>query len=125
MDKHDGLVDLVGHLSLGGLGNVIAHNVVLAVFSLDAVFVEVGDGITVVETDKGTLRRDKLGVKSLDNLGSNRIGEKDVNDLADLKNRLDLRQARTVSISTHYVFEVVKQVLELDEHQLGLEMSIL
>lgn len=125
MDKHDGLVDLVGHLSLGGLGNVIAHNVVLAVFSLDAVFVEVGDGITVVESDKGTLRRDKLGVKSLDNLGSNRIGEKDVNDLADLKNRLDLRQARTVSISTHYVFEVVKQVLELDEHQLGLEMSIL
>lgn len=125
MDKHDGLVDLVGHLSLSGLGNVIAHNVVLAVFSLDAVFVEVGDGITVVESDKGTLRRDKLGVKSLDNLGSNRIGEKDVNDLADLKNRLDLRQARTVSISTHYVFEVVKQVLELDEHQLGLEMSIL
>lgn len=98
---------------------------VLAVFSLDAVFVEVGDGITVVESDKGTLRRDKLGVKSLDNLGSNRIGEKDVNDLADLENRLDLRQARTVSISTHYVFEVVKQVLELDEHQLGLEMSIL
>lgn len=125
MDKHDGLVDLVGHLSLSGLGNVIAHNVVLAVFSLDAVFVEVGDSITVVESDKGTLRRDKLGVKSLDNLGSNRIGEKDVNDLADLKNRLDLRQARTVSISTHYVFEVVKQVLELDEHQLGLEMSIL
>lgn len=125
MDKHDGLVDLVGHLSLSGLGNVIAHNVVLAVFSLDAVFVEVGDGITVVESDKGTLRRDKLGVKSLDNLGSNRIGEKDVNDLADLKNRLDLRQARTVSISTHYVFEVVKQVLELDEHQLSLEMSIL
>lgn len=89
MDKHDGLVDLVGHLSLSGLGNVIAHNVVLAVFSLDAVFVEVGDGITVVESDKGTLRRDKVGVKSLDNLGSNRIGEKDVNDFTDLKNRLD------------------------------------
>lgn len=89
MNKHDGLVDLVGHLSLSGLGDVIAHDVVLAVFSLDAVFVEVRDGITVVESDEGALRRDKLGVKGLDNLGSNGIGEKDVNDLADLKKRLE------------------------------------
>lgn len=66
---------------------------VLAVFSHDAVFVEVLDGITVIESDKGTLRRDKFGVKGLDDLGSNRIGEESVNDLADLKKkkRLEIR----------------------------------
>lgn len=126
VDKHDGLVDLVGHLSLSGLGNVIAHNVVLAVFSHDAVFVEVLDGITVIESDKRTLRRNKFGVKGLDDLGSNRIGEKGVNDLADLKKKREIRDKRQAcTISTHHVFDVVKQVLELDEHQLGFEVSVL
>lgn len=76
---------------------------VLAVFSHDAVFVEVLDGITVIESDKGTLRRDKFGVKGLDDLGSNRIGEESVNDLADLKKKKEIRDYRLETGVDHFV----------------------
>lgn len=84
MNKHDWTVDLVGHFSFGGLGNIVTVDVGGSVFFVDTVFGEVLDGISVVESEERSLRSDKVWVESLDDLGSDGVGEEVVDDIADL-----------------------------------------
>ena len=84
MNKHDRTVDLVGHFSFGGLGNIVTVDVGGSVFFVDTVFGEVLDGISVVESEERSLRSDKFWVESLDDLGSDGVGEQVVDDIADL-----------------------------------------
>ena len=84
MNEHDWAVDLVGHFSFGGLGNVVPVDVGGSVFFVDTVFGEVLDGISVVESEERSLRSDKVWVESLDDLGSDGVGEQVVDDIADL-----------------------------------------
>jgi hypothetical protein len=85
MNKHDWAVDLVGHFSFGGFGNIVTVDVGGAVFFVDAVFGEVLDGVSVVESHEGSLWSDKVGVEGLDDLGSDWVSEKVVDDIADLQ----------------------------------------
>jgi len=55
-----------------------------SVFFVDTVFGEVLDGISVVESEERSLRSDKVWVESLDDLGSDGVGEEIVDDIADL-----------------------------------------
>lgn len=48
--QEDGSVNDVGHLALGGFGDVITKGVRLAKFIMDVVFVEPGDGVGVFHT---------------------------------------------------------------------------
>lgn len=84
MNEHDWTVDLVGHFSFGGLGNVVPVDVGGSVLFVDTVFGEVLDGISVVESEERSLRSDKVWVESLDDLGSDGVGEEVVDDIADL-----------------------------------------
>ena len=84
MNKHDWTVDLVGHFSFGGLGNIVTVDVGGSVFFVDTVFGEVLDSISVVESEERSLRSDKVWVESLDDLGSHGVGEQVVDDIADL-----------------------------------------
>ena len=84
MNKHDWTIDLVGHFSFGGFGNIVTVDVGRSVFFVDTVFGEVLDGISVVESQERSLRSDKVWVESLDDLGSDGVGEEVVDDIADL-----------------------------------------
>jgi hypothetical protein len=107
MNKHNGSVDLVGHFSLGSFGNVITIDVGCTVFFVDTVLGEVLDGVSVIESHEGSLRSDKVWVESLDDLSSDRVGKEVVDDIAD------------------DALEVIKQVFESDENELGFEMGVL
>jgi hypothetical protein len=58
--------------------------VVGSILLSDLVLVEVLDGVSVVKSHERSLGRNEVGVEGLDHLGGNRVGEKDVDDLADL-----------------------------------------
>lgn len=107
MNKHNGSVDLVGHLPLGSLGDIVTVDVGCTVFFVDTVFGEVLDGVSVVESHEWSLWRDKVGVEGLDNLSCDRVGKEVVDDIAN------------------DALEVIKQVFEGDENEFGFEMGVL
>jgi hypothetical protein len=84
VNEHDWTVDLVGHLSLGGFGNVVTVDVGGTVFLVNTVFGKVLDGVSVVESEERSLRSDKVWVEGLDNLSSNGVSEEVVDNVADL-----------------------------------------
>lgn len=84
MNQHDRKTDLVRHLPLGGFGNIVSNDVVGSVLLGDLVLVEVFDGVSVVESHERSLGRNEVGVEGLDHLGGDRVGEKNVDNLADL-----------------------------------------
>ena len=122
MNKHDWAVDLVGHFSFSSFGNIITVDVRGTVFFVDTVFGKVFDGVSVIESHKGSLRSNEIWVEGLDNLSSHGVSEKIVHDVANL---LVSTMGRTCSGQTHDALEMIKQVLEGNENKLGLEMSVL
>jgi len=107
MNKHNGSVDLVGHFPLGSFGDIITVDVGSTVFLVDTVFGEVLDGVSVIESHEGSLWSDKVWVEGLDDLSSDRVGKEVVDDITD------------------DALEVIKQVFECDEDELGFEMGVL
>jgi hypothetical protein len=85
VDQHDWAVDLVGHLSLGCLGDIVTVDVGGSVFLVDTVLGTVLDGISVVESHERSLGSLEVGVERLDNLSSDGIGQEVIDDVADLE----------------------------------------
>jgi hypothetical protein len=75
MDEHNRSADLIGHFPLGSLGDVVPDNVRATILLGDVVLIEVGDGVPVVEAKEGALRRNKVRVESLDDLGRDGVRE--------------------------------------------------
>ncbi len=122
MDKHDRSSDLIGHLPFRCLGDIVAHDVRVTIFLCDVVFVEVGYGVAVVEAEEGSLWSHKFWVEGADDLGGYGVGEEEVDDFAYLQ---DVSMYLMRKSRGHHVFEVVKEVLELDKDKLCLQVSVL
>lgn len=87
--QEHGHAHLVRHLALGGLGDVVAHAVGaglarLLVLGVDAVLLEPGDRLPVVEPQEGARGRGELGVERVDLGARLGVGEERVDDRADL-----------------------------------------
>ena len=105
--EQDGHVELVGHLALRGLGNVVAHLVRLALLVEDVVVVEVLDRVLVVEPHKRPLGRREARVQLLHQRAGLRVRQHPVHGRSD-----DLLQ-------------VGEQVVKRDERQLHLQVRVL
>ena len=81
--EEDGLVNDVGHLALGGLGDVITELVGLAFFVGNFVLDEPLDGIGVLHAAEGTTGGLEVGVELLDEGCGLRLGQDQLNDTAD------------------------------------------
>ena len=99
--QEDWGADDVRHLSLGGLGNIIAdrvrdhHGFTFSILDsvavgvlglvLDTVLVEPSDRVRIRHAFERSGRRREVGVKGLDQRGRGWVGEKLVNGFADLR----------------------------------------
>lgn len=92
VDEEDGLADLVGHLALSGLGDVVSDNVraldTVGTGASDVVVDAVLDGVAVVHAHEGTRRRSEglsLGPERVDESLGLGVGENSVDSAADLE----------------------------------------
>eukprot|EP00050_Salpingoeca_kvevrii_P006337 m.288773 g.288773 ORF g.288773 m.288773 type:complete len:317 (-) comp12025_c0_seq1:761-1711(-) len=104
--EQNGLVDLVRHLALGLLGDVLAKLVVGAIILGDVVLAQVLNSVGIVHTAEGTLGCLEIGVELAQNLASGRV-EDAVNNVAD------------------EILKTVQKIVKVDEWALGLNVRVL
>ena len=115
VNQHDGSTYLIGHLAFGGFSDVVTDDMSRPILFMDAVLIEVCDGVAIVEAEERTSRCLEVWVEGVDDLGSGRIGKEDIYDSAYLTDELTDNHLGT----THQIFQMIQQVLELYEHQFG------
>jgi hypothetical protein len=93
-----------------------------AVLLVDTVFSEVLDGVLVAHSHERSGRGLEAGVERVDDLSTDGVGVKGVDDVADLELSAC---ARFVQQGTYDAFQMVKKILELDEHELRLQVGVL
>lgn len=109
MGEEDGAVDGVGHLALGGLGNVVAKDVRLVLLVEDGrvLGVEPVNGVAVLHAHKGTLGTGKGWVELLEEGRRLGVAEHAVDDAA------------------HELLEMLEQLVKGDKVELGLDVAVL
>ena len=107
MGEEDGAGEHVGHAALGGLGDVVAKDVRLAVVGADVVLAQPVDGVGVAHAFERPRGRGEVRVQLVQHVGDARVGEDEGDDAAD------------------EVLDVREEVVEGDEVQLGLDMRVL
>lgn len=105
--EEHGDANLVGHLSLSSLGDIVAKLELLAILVGDVVFVEPLDSVNVGHSHEGSSRSLEAGVKLLDKRASNGVGEDVLNG------------------STENLLNVLEEGLKVEETELGLNMGVL
>jgi hypothetical protein len=107
VSEEDGGVDDISHPALRGLGDIVTELVGLALLVGDVVLDKPVDGIGVLHATEGTAGRLEVWVKGIDVPGDFRLGEGIVDDLTD------------------HLLQMVQEVGELDEVELGFDVSVL
>jgi hypothetical protein len=105
--QEDGLVDDIGHATLSSLSNIVTELVGLALLVGDLVFDQPLDSIVVLHATEGTGRGLEIRI-----------------ELLDISSDLGLSQS-VVNHAADHILEVVKQVSEGDEVQLGFDVRVL
>lgn len=97
----------------------------LLVLGVDAVLLEPGDRLPVVEPQEGARGRGELGVERVDLGARLGVGEERVDDRADLDGQTSGEVLCHEKEGTHHLLDVVHQLVKGDEGELGLEVGVL
>lgn len=105
--EEDGLSDLVGHLSLSGLGDIITESELVAVLVGDAVLVEPLQSIDIRHSHERSLGSLEARVELLDKRAGNGVSQ------------------NVVHSSAQNLLNVLEEGLKVEETKLGLNVGVL